>query len=249
MLPHSNTGGPAAVLDRVSVTYGAGAAIVHALRDVSLEVPRGEVTLLMGPSGSGKTTLLQVLGCLRRPTSGQVYIAGSCINGMGERDLSGVRSLQIGFVFQQYNLLPTLTAWENVAVALELQGRQGWQLERLSRDLLARFGMADRADAFPGELSGGQRQRIAIARAMVGGPRIILADEPTAALDGAAGANVTGVLRDLAREYGRSVVIVTHDTRMEGAADNVLLLEDGKIISSKRNSPAQGRRTGGEMVA
>ena len=249
MLPDSNTGGPAAVLDRVSLAYGTGATTVHALRDVSLEVPQGEVTLLMGPSGSGKTTLLQVLGCLRRPTDGQVYIAGSCVNGMGERDLSGIRSRQIGFVFQHYNLLPNLTAWENVAVALELQGRKGWQLERLSRDLLGRFGLANRADAFPDELSGGQQQRIAIARAMVGGPRIILADEPTAALDGAAGATVTRVLRELAREYGRSVVIVTHDTRIEGVADNVLLLEDGKIVSSKRNSPARGRRTGGEMVA
>jgi putative ABC transport system ATP-binding protein len=222
---------PAAALAGVCVNYGAGEAGVRALDGVSLDVLPGHLTLLMGPSGSGKTTLLQVLGCLRQPTAGEVYIEGRRVSGLDERELGTVRRQQIGFVFQQYNLLPTLRAWENVAVALELQGENGSHLERLSRDLLARFGLRDRADAFPGELSGGQKQRVAIARAIVGGPRLILADEPTAALDGAAGVGVIQVMRELAREQGRAVVIVTHDPRMESFADTVVLLEDGKITS------------------
>ena len=219
----------AAALSHISVNYGQGAAAVRALDDVSLEVLPGQLTLLMGPSGSGKTTLLQILGCLRQPSEGDVSIAGRRVSGLGERELGAVRREQIGFVFQQYNLLPTLRAWENVAVAAELQGQDGRHLEQRSRDLLARFGLENRADAFPGELSGGQKQRVAIARSIVGEPRIILADEPTAALDGAAGTGVIGVMRELAHEHGRAVVVVTHDTRMESFADTVVFLEDGKV--------------------
>ncbi len=220
---------PAAVLNGVSVTYGHGEAAVKAIDGVSLQVDRGKLTLLMGPSGSGKTTLLQILGCLRGPDDGEVYIGGKRVSGLGERELSTVRREQIGFVFQQYNLLPNLRAWENVALALELQGNSGSQLERRSRDVLSRFGMDDRADAFPGELSGGQKQRVAIARSIVSGPRIILADEPTAALDGTAGINVARVLRELAEEHNRAVVVVTHDARVEPFAHSVVTLEDGRI--------------------
>ncbi|HUI24499.1 MAG TPA: ABC transporter ATP-binding protein [Candidatus Kryptonia bacterium] len=235
----------AAALTGVCVNYGTGEAGIRALDDVSLEVLPGQLTVLMGPSGSGKTTLLQVLGCLRQPTGGEVYIEGRKVSGLGERELGAVRRKQIGFVFQQYNLLPTLRAWENVAVTLELQGENGPHLEELSRDLLARFGLRERADAFPGELSGGQKQRVAIARSIIGGPRLILADEPTAALDGAAGVGVIRVMRDLAREHGRAIVIVTHDPRMESFADTVVLLEDGRITSpkpmlSRTMSPLEG---------
>lgn len=225
---------PAAVLDSVSVTYGRGEAAIQAIGGISLDVKRGMLTLLMGPSGSGKTTLLQILGCLRRPDSGKVYIDGTCVSDLGERELSAVRRSQIGFVFQQYNLLPTLRAWENVAVALEIQGQGGRRLERQSRDLLARLGLDHRADAFPGELSGGQKQRVAIARSIIGGPAIILADEPTAALDANAGLNVARVLRELAEEQGRAVVVVTHDARMEPFAHAVVALEDGKIVEPMR---------------
>jgi putative ABC transport system ATP-binding protein len=220
---------PAAVLNSVSVTYGQGEAAVKAVDGVSLQVDRGKLTLLMGPSGSGKTTLLQILGCLRQPDGGEVYIGGKRVSDLSERELSAVRREQIGFVFQQYNLLPNLRAWENVALALEIQGHTGRQLERRSRDVLSRLGIEDRADAFPGELSGGQKQRVAIARSIVSGPRIILADEPTAALDGTAGLNVARVLRELAEEHNRAVVVVTHDARVEPFAHSVVTLEDGRI--------------------
>ena len=228
MLDHAENQ-PAAVLHSVSVTYGQGEVAVKAVDGVSLQVDRGKLTLLMGPSGSGKTTLLQVLGCLRRPDNGEVYIGGKRVSGLGERELSAVRRDQIGFVFQQYNLLPNLRAWENVALALELQGHTGKQLERRGRDILSRFGIEDRADAFPGELSGGQKQRVAIARSIVSGPQIILADEPTAALDGTAGLNVARVLRELAEEHNRAVVVVTHDARVEPFAHSVVTLDDGQI--------------------
>jgi putative ABC transport system ATP-binding protein len=225
---------PAAVLKGVSVTYGHGEAAVKAVDDVSLQVDRGKLTLLMGPSGSGKTTVLQILGCLRRPDAGEVHVGGRSVGELGERELSTVRREQIGFVFQQYNLLPNLRAWENVALALELQGNTGKQIERRSRDILSRLGIDDRAEAFPGELSGGQKQRVAIARSIISSPQLILADEPTAALDATAGLNVARVLRELAEEHDRAVVVVTHDARMEPFAHSVILLEDGQIRPSVR---------------
>jgi putative ABC transport system ATP-binding protein len=225
---------PAAVLKGVSVTYGKGDAAVRAVDNVSLEVERGKLTLLMGPSGSGKTTLLQILGCLRCPDVGDVHISGKLVSGLSERELSAVRREQIGFVFQQYNLLPNLRAWENVALALELQGHKGTVLERKSRDILSRLGIGDRSEAFPGELSGGQKQRVAIARSIIGGPRLLLADEPTAALDATAGLNVARVLRELAEEHNRAVVVVTHDARVEPFAHNVVTLEDGQILRPQR---------------
>src|SRR4051812_31735687 len=163
----------AAELRDVCVVYSAGAAAVHAVKSVSLEVRRGEVLLLMGPSGSGKSTLLQVLGCIRAVTAGTVLIDEKPVFELRENELSRLRCERIGFVFQHYNLLPSLRAWENVALALELQGRTGVSIEKLSRSILERLGLEPRADAYPEALSGGEKQRVAIARAVVGGPDIV----------------------------------------------------------------------------
>jgi putative ABC transport system ATP-binding protein len=225
----------AARLEDISVVYGAGHAAVHAVRGVSLDVRRGEVLLLMGPSGSGKSTLLQVLGCIRRPTSGSVYIGDRAVQGNSQSDLSLLRRDQISFIFQHYNLLPTLRAWENVAVTLELRGQDGPAIEEVSRRTLSSLGLTHRANAYPDELSGGEKQRVAIARAVVGDPDLILADEPTAALDAASGADVARLLTRVAHEHGRAVVIVTHDARISDIADRIVFLEDGAIRSTRKN--------------
>jgi len=203
----------------------------------------------MGPSGSGKSTLLQVLGCLRHPSSGHVSIAGKSIADLSQNALSKLRCNRIGFVFQNYNLLPSLRAWENVAFALDLQGFHGAEVERRSRDVLVRLGLPDRADAFPAELSGGEQQRVAIARAIVGSPNLILADEPTAALDSASGNQVASVLAEVAHEHGTAVVVVTHDRRIAGFADRIATLDDGKITTIKKNIKLQGRALRGETVS
>ncbi|HEX7112754.1 MAG TPA: ABC transporter ATP-binding protein, partial [Mizugakiibacter sp.] len=174
-------------LEDVRVTYGEGAAAVHALNGISLDVHRGEVTMLMGPSGSGKTTLLQVMGCLLRPSAGRVQLFGESLEGTSLAVLTELRRRHVGFVFQHYNLFPTLKAWENVAIALDLRGEARETLRPRALALLERLGLADRAEHYPAELSGGQKQRVAIARALAGQPVLLLADEPTAALDGATG--------------------------------------------------------------
>ena len=210
-------------------TYAEGAAQSRALDGVNLDVHPGEVTLLMGPSGSGKTTLVSIMGCILRPTSGSVKIAGREVTGLPERQLPAVRLNHIGFVFQGFNLFPTLTAAENVAVALDLKGIRGEKARGRSRTLLAAVGLADKYDAFPADLSGGQKQRVAIARALAGDPEIILADEPTAALDKTSGLAVMEMLRSLAIEHRRAVVIVTHDNRILDYADRIVRIEDGRI--------------------
>jgi putative ABC transport system ATP-binding protein len=225
-------------LDQVSVTYGDGATAQRALDRVSLTVHQGEVLLLTGPSGSGKTTLLQVMGCLRRPTDGQLRLHDRIVEAPDEAALSALRRAHFGFVFQAYNLFPTLTAWENVAVALDLKGMRGHAAEARARALLETVGLAARADAYPATLSGGQKQRVAIARALAGDPAIILADEPTAALDGPAGAQIAGLLRDLAARQGRAIVIVTHDHRLLPFGDRIVALEDGQLTTPSPAAPA-----------
>ena len=228
---------PAIAVTNVTKTYGEGAAAVHALRSVSLEVQRGEVMLLMGPSGSGKTTLLSVMGCILRPTSGSVRIAGREAATLSEAELPAVRLEHIGFIFQGFNLFPTLTAGENVELALDLKGVRGAQAQRRAERLLEQVGLGDKVRAFPSELSGGQKQRVAIARALAGNPDIILADEPTAALDWHSGENVLGVLRHLARTEQRAVVIVTHDSRALGFADRIVEINDGRIVQPEGRRP------------
>ncbi len=218
----------------VRKTYAAGAAAVHALDGVSLDVEPGEVVLLMGPSGSGKTTLLSVMGCILRPTAGRVRIAGRDVTDLDERELPRVRLESIGFIFQGFNLFPTLTARENIEVALNLTGVDGPPARRRASELLERVGLAERADAFPATLSGGQKQRVAIARALANDPRIVMADEPTAALDSTSGRAVTELLAELAHERDRAVVIVTHDPRVVPYADRTVHIEDGRIRDAVR---------------
>lgn len=216
--------------------YGSGPTAFEALRGVSVEVNRGEVVLLLGPSGSGKTTLLQILGGLLRPTQGSLHLAGQRITGLDLDALARLRLKHFGFVFQAYNLFPTLTAAENVAVALDLVGIRGATGKKQARDLLGEVGLADRADHFPAQLSGGQRQRVAIARALAADPEVVLADEPTAALDSHSGAKVIGLFRRLA-DQGRAVVIVTHDNRILKSGDRIVKMEDGVVVPGDPHAP------------
>jgi putative ABC transport system ATP-binding protein len=210
-------------------TYESGEAAVQALRNVNLDVERGEVVLLMGPSGSGKTTLLSVMGCILRPTSGSVRIGGREVTRLSEKELPRVRLDHIGFIFQGFNLFPTLTAGENVELALDLKGVGGRAARRRAGELLEQVGLSDKCNTFPSDLSGGQKQRVAIARALAGEPDIILADEPTAALDSQSGRIVIEMLRNLARQCGRAVAIVTHDNRVLEFGDRIVHIEDGRI--------------------
>jgi putative ABC transport system ATP-binding protein len=213
----------------ISKTYAQGEAAMRALDGVDLDVHRGELVLLMGPSGSGKTTLLSIMGCILRPSGGTVRILGRDVTGLRERDLPRVRLEHLGFVFQGFNLFPTLTAQANVALALDLKGIPRRDAGRRAAELLEQVDLGHKRDAYPADLSGGQKQRVAIARAIAGDPPIVLADEPTAALDTTSGHTVMNLLQKLARERDRAVVIVSHDNRMLGYADRIVHLEDGRI--------------------
>ena len=217
-------------------TYAQGEAAMRALDSASLDIEAGELMLLVGPSGSGKTTLLSIVGCVLRPTSGSLRLVGDEVTRMRERDLPAVRRERIGFVFQAFNLFPTLTAVQNVALALDLKGVTGRPARDRAAALLDDVGLGAKLGAYPADLSGGQKQRVAIARALAGDPPIILADEPTAALDSQSGRMVMNVLQQLAHERGRAVVIVTHDNRMLGYADRTVRMEDGRIVSDERRS-------------
>lgn len=227
----------------VAKTYAEGGARVVALEGVDLDVHKGEVLLLMGPSGSGKTTLLSIMGCILRSSAGSVQIAGNEITHLSERELPRVRLRHVGFVFQSFNLFPTLTAEENVEVALELKGVRGAKARTEARDLLAQVHLADKCSTFPADLSGGQKQRVALARALAGGPEILLADEPTAALDSHTGRAVLESLCELAHLRNRAVVIVTHDSRIVDLGDRLVHLEDGRISSVERLRDQHSRRT------
>lgn len=220
----------------VSKRYDEGTSTVAALDNVNLDVYRGEVLLMMGPSGSGKTTLLSIMGCILRSTSGSVRIAGTEILGLREQHLPRIRLRHVGFVFQAFNLFPTLTAEENVEVALELKGIRGARAREIARDLLDQVHLADRRSAYPADLSGGQKQRVALARALAGDPEILLADEPTAALDSHTGRSVLELMQRFAHKQNRAVVIVTHDIRVADLGDSLVHLEDGKIASIERLS-------------
>jgi len=214
----------------LTMTYSQGEAVLRALDGVTLDVERGELMLLMGPSGSGKTTLLSIMGCILRPSSGVVRLDGRNVSSLDERELPNVRLQYVGFVFQGINLFPTLTASQNVELALHLKGVGRHEARRRAAERLDQVGLPDIADRYPADLSGGQKQRVAIARALAGEPRIILADEPTAALDSQNGLAVMRLLRDLARERDRAVVIVTHDSRLLEFADRIVRIEDGRIV-------------------
>jgi putative ABC transport system ATP-binding protein len=213
-------------------TYGKGSAEVHALEGVDLDVASGEVLMLMGPSGSGKTTLLSVMGCILRATSGSVKIEGREVAQLAENRLPAVRLKHFGFIFQGFNLFPALTARENVELALKLKGVSGAGGHKQAAELLEQVGLADKLKSFPADLSGGQKQRVAIARALAGDPPIILADEPTAALDSHSGLNVMEMLTGLAKRRGRAVVVVTHDNRVLQYADRIVHIADGRIVET-----------------
>ena len=210
--------------------YGTGAGQVCALENVSLDVRSGEVLVLMGPSGSGKTTLLSIMGCILQASRGSVQIEGVETVGLREAQLPAIRLRNFGFIFQGFNLFPALTVRENVEIALHLKGISKRQARGAAEKLLAEVGLTDKLGRHPADLSGGQKQRVAIARALAGDPRIILADEPTAALDSASGKTVVEILAALARQRERAVVMVTHDPRVLPYADRVVHIADGRIV-------------------
>ena len=211
--------------------FEEGSQKVEVLRGVSMEVSAGEVVALEGPSGSGKTTLLSILGCILTPTRGEVTVAGETIDPSRPSQLRDVRRRSIGFVFQQYNLFPALTALENVEYALNVKGRTGRGAHDEAESALVRVGLADRMRFLPRDLSGGQKQRVAIARALAGSPEVLLADEPTANLDSVVGASVLELFRDLAKRESKGLLIVTHDPKVREIADRVVGIRDGRLAA------------------
>ena len=210
--------------------YGKGINAVDALGGVDLDIHEGELLMVRGPSGSGKTTLLQLIGGLLSPTSGTLSVLGTDLAGLTPDGRRALRLASVGFVFQSYNLFPTLKAWENVAIALDISRWERKRGEERARQLLEDFGLAARANFYPAELSGGQRQRVAIARALAHDPALILCDEPTASLDRQSGAVVTDELRRLAHAQRRCVVVVSHDSRLEPFVDRIVTIEDGVLV-------------------
>ena len=226
----------------VSKRFGDGEADVLAVRNVSLAVEPGEIVLIMGPSGSGKTTLLSMMGALLRPSAGSIHLDGTVISSLSEGRLPDIRLRQFGFIFQDFNLLSALTVLENVAIVAELGGVRGRPARDKATALLTDLGLGERLDFLPEKLSGGEKQRVAIARALVNDPALILADEPTANLDSKIGHEIMRLLRRVAKDQGRSVVIVSHDQRIRDIADRVLWLEDGafKDIVTMATDPVCG---------
>ena len=225
---------PVLEADNIVKELGEGAGLVIALKGVSITLLPGELTLLMGPSGSGKTTLLSILGCIMAPTSGSLKIAGQSTAGLRPEELAKIRRDHIGFIFQSYNLFPTLNAIENVRIALDVRGVTGYQATSRAEEVLRDVGLGHRLMNYPGNLSGGEQQRVAVARAIASSPSIVLADEPTAALDNENGKAVMGLLSRIAKEQKRSVLAVTHDPRTHPFADRIVHIEDGKIVGEKR---------------
>ncbi|MFI0485194.1 ABC transporter ATP-binding protein [Actinomadura sp. 9N215] len=215
----------------VSRDHGTGPALVHALRDVTLDVAAGEFVAVMGPSGSGKSTLLTLAGGLDMPTSGRVLLDGADLGALGRSGRSALRRRGVGYVFQDLNLIPSLTAAENVMLPRELDGVRARQARREAADALAEVGVDELADRFPDEMSGGQQQRVAMARALIGERRLVLADEPTGALDSHTGEDVMRVLRGRC-DAGASCLMVTHESRHAAWADRVVFLRDGRIVDA-----------------
>jgi putative ABC transport system ATP-binding protein len=239
----------AAVVSAQDVTrrYGSGETAVDALRGVSLDIPAGDLTAIMGPSGSGKSTLMHILAGLDRPTSGEVEIAGTPIARLGDTELTKLRRDHIGFIFQFFNLLPMLTAEENVRLPLQIAGRgdeDGW-----ANELIGRVGLSERRSHRPSELSGGQQQRVAIARALATRPSVVFADEPTGNLDSRTSEEILELLRDSVETYGQTTVMVTHEPAAAAIADRVFFLGDGLIVREVgRSSAADIMQTMNELA-
>ncbi len=217
--------------ENVEKTFVEGAQRVEVLRGLSLAVSRGEIVSLEGPSGSGKTTFLSILGCILTPTKGRVWIEGEPVVSARERHLAEVRKRSIGFVFQQFNLFPALSALENVEYALNVKGVKGKAAKVEADRVLDAVGLADRKRFLPRDLSGGQKQRVAIARALAGSPSILLADEPTANLDSETGLQILTLFRTLAKSENKALVIVTHDPKVRAVADRVVAMHDGRLAA------------------
>ena len=225
---------------------GYGAGKVRALKGVSLKLHAGELTLLMGPSGSGKTTLLSILGCILTPTAGQLILANHETTGLLPEELAKLRREHIGFIFQSYNLFETLTAEQNVKVALDVRGQRGSEATVRAQRALQQVGLRHKLKSFPSNLSGGEQQRVAVARALVGSPSVMLADEPTAALDSENGLAVMQLLSEIAKDKSRAVLAVTHDPRTIPFANRVVRIEDGLIVGEERR--AEGVETVHELA-
>ncbi len=221
----------------LSKTYGAGSAEVHALADATFQIPAGEFVVLLGPSGSGKTTLLNLVGALETPTSGEVEVLGTPLAGLTDRQRTAYRLHTVGFVFQFFNLVPTLTAAENVALLAELTGPDA---AKRTQDVLEQVGLGDRTGHFPAELSGGEQQRVSIARGLVKGSPLLLCDEPTGALDIETGMRVLATLQDAVATFGRTVLVVTHNAVIAKMADRIIRLQDGHVVSAEANAEKVG---------
>lgn len=224
-------------VENLTKVYGKGETAVTALNHVNLSVNVGEFVAVMGPSGCGKSTLLHLIGGLDRPTEGHVIIEGQLLDGLSDEALTKLRRQKIGFVFQFYNLIPVLNATENAALPLLLDGTSPAQAKARAQEWLQRVGLSDRLHSYPDQLSGGQQQRVAIARALAAEPKLILADEPTGNLDSHAADEVATLLRQIANEWGRAVVMVTHAPHIASYADRILFLKDGAIVDEKRPEP------------
>ncbi len=224
----------------IEKVYGDGATAVRALSDVSLEFPNGEFAAIMGPSGSGKSTLLHILGALDKPTSGRIVVGGTELSGLSDRKLTLLRRQRMGFVFQFFNLIPTLTAEENVLLPALIAGEKAARYAERLDELLDLVGLSGRRTHRPDELSGGEQQRVAIARALIRNPDIILADEPTGNLDSRTGAGVLKLLRESAARYEQTILMVTHDPRAAATADRVVFLSDGRVVDEARDQDPDG---------
>lgn len=217
--------------ETVSKIYGEGDSRVVAVDDISLELQKGEMLLIMGPSGSGKTTLLSIMGCILHPTRGEVMVEDNVVSRLHEEELPDIRKKYFGFVFQAFNLFPSLTAQENVELVLRLKKTPKSSIRPQAEELLNKVGLSRRASFYPSDLSGGEKQRVAFARALAGAPPILLADEPTANLDSKTGLEVLKLLREMAEQDNKAVVIVSHDPKAETMAHRIVFLEDGRIRS------------------
>ena len=247
------TGKPLLTATGIVKVLGEGPASVRALKGVDLTLRGGELTLLMGPSGSGKTTLLSIFGCILSPTSGDLTIGNQSITALSPERLAAIRRRLVGFVFQSYNLFPTLTVEENIRLALDVRGRVNARSRDDVRRALKAVGLGDKINALPGKLSGGQKQRVAIARALAGSPAVILADEPTSALDSENGLAIMRLLADIAKDPSRAVLAVTHDARTLPYADRIVRIEDGRIVSDEdqrqmTQQPRVAGPDGGQLV-
>jgi putative ABC transport system ATP-binding protein len=226
----SENGAAVVVADGITRVYGQEETAVHALRGVNVEIPVGQLTAVMGPSGSGKSTLMHILAGLDKPTSGSVQISGIEITDLGDSELTKLRRRHIGFIFQFFNLLPMLSARENILLPMSIAGakpQQSW-----FKDLIERVGLTDRLSHRPSQLSGGQQQRVAIARALVSRPTVVFADEPTGNLDSTTSSEILELMRSSVDDYGQTIVMVTHDVNAAAKADRVLFLADGQIVDA-----------------